>query len=287
MNAYSRRHTIAKAVFVDGVALHAGVPVRMRLLPAEPDAGIVFRRDDLGGAEIPARFDHVCETKLGTVIGAGPTRVGVIEHIMAALSGAGVDDVVVALDGPEPPILDGSAAGYLALIEEAGLQPQFGRRQMIEVLRRVEVSLKDAQAVLSPAAERSFEFLLEYSEPVIGRQYFDFPFTKEGFKRDIAPACTFGFVRELEALHQMGLGRGASLENTLALEPDKILNAGKLHFADEFVRHKILDAVGDLALAGAPILGRFTGIRSGHGLNNALLRLFLADSENYRLISVP
>ncbi|MGB8602467.1 MAG: UDP-3-O-acyl-N-acetylglucosamine deacetylase [Rhizomicrobium sp.] len=287
MNAYSRRHTLAKAVHAEGIALHAGIPVRMHLLPAEPDTGIIFRRDDLGGAEIPARFDRVCETRLGTVIAVGPVRVGVIEHVMAALSGAGVDDVVVVLEGPEPPILDGSAAGYLALIEEAGLQPQFGRRQMIEVLRRVEVTQKDAQAVLSPAAERSFEFLLDYDEPVIGRQHYDFPFSTEGFKREIAPACTFGFVRELEALHQMGLGRGASLENTLALEPDKILNPDKMHFADEFVRHKILDAIGDLALAGAPILGRFTGIRSGHGLNNALLRLFLADSENYRVISVP
>lgn len=287
MNACVRRHTIVRSVHCDGVALHAGTSVHMELRPAADGTGIVFCRTDLDGAEIAARYDLVGETRLGTVLVDGALRVGVIEHIMAALAGAGVDDVVVALDGPEPPILDGSAAGYLALIEEAGLQPQFGTRHMIEVLRRVEVSQQDAQASLSPAAEASFEFLLEYPEPVIGRQYFDFPFSLEGFKRDIAPACTFGFLRELDALNKAGLGRGASLENTLALEPDRVVNPEKQHFPDEFVRHKILDAIGDLALAGAPIMGRFSGIRSGHSLNNALVRALLADPDNYRLVSLP
>lgn len=287
MNACSRRYTIAHTVCADGIALHAGTSVHMELLPGEPETGIVFRRTDLEGAEIPARYDLVGETRLGTVLVDGAMRVGVIEHIMAALAGAGIDDVVVALDGPEPPILDGSAAGYLALIEEAGVQPQFGIRRVIEVLRRIEVSHQDARAALTPASERSFEFLLDYAEPVIGRQHYDFPFTPEGFKRDIAPACTFGFLRELDALNKAGLGRGASLDNTLALEPDRVVNPEKQHFPDEFVRHKILDAIGDLALVGAPVMGRFSGFRSGHSLNNALVRALLADPENYRLVSLP
>lgn len=287
MNAQTSRITLARPATVEGVALHAGTPSRVTLLPAPSGKGIVFRRDDLGGVEIAARYNLVTETRLGTVIAAGAVRVGVIEHLMAALGGMGVDDVIVALEGEEPPILDGSAQGFVTLIESAGLVQQFGSRQQLEVLKRVEVSHKGAKASLSPANEASFEFLLDYPEPVIGRQTYDFPVSSEEFKREIAPACTFGFVRELEALHQAGLGRGASLENTLALEENRIVNSAKLRFPDEFVRHKILDAIGDLALAGMPILGRFSGIRSGHALNNALLRLLFSDPAHYRVMSVP
>lgn len=287
MNAQISRMTIARPVSAEGVALHAGTPARVTLLPASPGTGIVFRRDDMDGAEIPARYNLVTETRLGTVIASGTVRIGVIEHLMAALAGMGVDDVIVALTGEEPPILDGSAAGFVTLIESAGLTPQFGARQHLEVLKRVEVSCKGAKASLSPASETSFEFLLEYPEPVIGRQTYDFPFSVDGFKREIAPACTFGFVRELEALHAAGLGRGASLENTVALEENRVVNPELLRFPDAFVRHKILDAIGDLALAGCRIQGRFSGTRSGHALNNALLRLLFSDPAHYRVLSVP
>jgi UDP-3-O-[3-hydroxymyristoyl] N-acetylglucosamine deacetylase len=286
MHAAMSRRTIVREVAVTGTALHSGASVTMALRPAPLGAGIVFCRTDLAGAEIPARYDRVCDTRLGTVIAEGAAKVGVIEHLMAAIAGVGIDDLLVSIDGPEPPILDGSALGYLELCEKAGLRELPGAREAVKVLRRVEACRGDASAALFPAGALSFEFTLEYPDPIIGRQDFSFPFDGEGFRRDIAPARTFGFVRDLEALNKMGLGRGASLENTLALEETRIVNADKMRFADEFVRHKILDAVGDLALAGCPLVGRFEGIRSGHALNNALLRALFADPANYRRISI-
>jgi UDP-3-O-[3-hydroxymyristoyl] N-acetylglucosamine deacetylase len=282
----SFRRTIASAISARGIALHSGVDVHMTLRPAPAGSGIVFCRSDLAGVEFPARYDLVCDTRLGTVIASGAAKAGVIEHLMAAVAGAGLDDLQIVLDGPEPPILDGSALGYLDLIAAAGLAEQRGARPVIEVLRRVEVTQKEASAELVPAADLGFDFEIVFPEPVIGRQSFTFDFSPEAFRRMIAPARTFGFIRELEALNKIGLGRGASLENTLALEENRVVNADKLRFPDEFVRHKILDAVGDLALAGAPLQARFSGRRSGHALNNALLRALFADPANYRMISV-
>lgn len=278
------RLSIAREVAAEGIALHAGTPVRMRLLPAPAGTGIVFRRLDLGGAEVPARYDLVSDARLGSTLTSGTARVGVVEHLMAAVAGAGLSDLIVAIDGPEPPIFDGSAANFLNLIETAGVRAQSGPRPVLEIVRPVSATKAEASARLEPAGAFSLGFTLEYPEPVVGRQVYDFAFSPAGFARDIAPARTFGFVRELDALHAAGLGRGASLENTLALTETAVMNQGGLRFADEFVRHKILDAVGDLALAGAPILGRFVGVRSGHALNNALLRALFADPGSYRWV---
>lgn len=280
------RHTVAREISVSGVALHAGTAVKMTLLPAPAGSGIVFRRADLGMAEIPARYDLVGDTRLGTSLSAGEVRVGVIEHLMAAIAGAEVDDLAVVLNGPEPPILDGSALGYLDLVAEAGILAVPGERTTIEVLRRVEARQGEASAALEPAPGLSFDFEIDFPTPAIGRQSCHFSFSRAAFRREIAPARTFGFVRELETLHQMGLARGASLENTLALTETGVMNADKMRFLDEFVRHKVLDAVGDLELAGAPLRARFAGVRSGHALNNALLRALFADPTNYRLISI-
>jgi len=280
------RHTIAKEIRAEGVALHAGTRVRMTLAPAEPGAGVLFHRSDLNGRAIVARFDRVSETRLGTVIDDGASAsVGVIEHLMAALAGCEIDDIAVMLDGPEPPILDGDALSYVRLIETAGVAETRGTREGIEVLRPIEVAQDGAYAALFPAEARQFEFEIDFPSSVIGRQIFSWTFSSEGFAREIAPARTFGFMQELEALNRAGLGRGASLENTLAIDGDRLLNAGLLRFPDEFVRHKILDAVGDLALAGAPILGRFEGRRSGHALNNQLLRALFADQANYERVT--
>lgn len=279
------RQTLSRPVSAEGIALHAGDRVRMSLRPAPPGTGIVFRRLDLG-CDIAARYDRVAETRLGTVIADAGASVGVIEHLMAALSGAQIDDLIVELDGPEPPILDGDALCYLRLIDEAGLATSGGTREVIAVRRPVEVESGDARAALYPAESPSFDFEIVFATKAIGRQAMHWPFSAERFRADIAPARTFGFVHELEALHRAGLGRGASLENTLAIEGDRVVNAGRMRFPDEFVRHKILDALGDLALAGAPLLARFTGVRSGHALNNALLRALFADSANYRRMAV-
>ena len=274
------RRTIAHEVTASGIALHSGVPVTMRLSPAPSGHRIVFRRADIG-ADIPARFDQVSETRLGTVIGSGEAKVGVVEHLMAAAAGAEIDDLLVILDGPEPPILDGDALSFLALLESGGVAEQAEPRTVLKVLKPVTVESGDAKASLLPDDRLSFTY--ELSFPVIGDQYYAFAFSRAGFKAQIAPARTFGFLNELETLNKMNLARGASLANTLALDDSGVINREHQRFADEFVRHKILDAIGDMALAGAPLVARFEGRKSGHSTNNALLRALFADSRNYEL----
>ncbi len=282
----SNRQTIAGEVSAKGVALHAGTPVSMTLSPASPGSGIVFRRADLG-VDIPARYDLVAETRLGTVIAnAAGASVGVIEHLMAAVAGAAVDDLLVILDGPEPPILDGDSLSYLKLIQQAGTKAQTIRRRAVKVLKRVEVQSGDARVALTPSENTVYEFEIDFPGTAIGHQTFALAFSPENFARDIAPARTFGFTREFDALTAMGLARGASLDNTLAVDGGKIVNAGLMRFDDEFVRHKILDAIGDMALAGAPLLAKFQGFRSGHATNNAVLRALFADPENYAMIEM-
>ncbi|HEX2760733.1 MAG TPA: UDP-3-O-acyl-N-acetylglucosamine deacetylase, partial [Rhizomicrobium sp.] len=263
-----------------GTALHAGVPVTMILSPAPGGQGIVFRRSDLQ-VDIPARYDRVSETRLGTVIGEGSAKVGVVEHLMAAAAGLELDDLTVTLDGPEPPILDGDALSYLELLESAGSAEQETARMAVKVLKPVTVEGGDAKASLLPADALSYAY--ELSFPVIGEQYFDFAFSRAAFKAEIAPARTFGFLSELESLNQMNLARGASLANTLALDDRGVVNRDTQRFADEFVRHKILDAIGDMALAGRPLIARFEGRKSGHTTNNALLRALFSDPRNYVL----
>jgi UDP-3-O-[3-hydroxymyristoyl] N-acetylglucosamine deacetylase len=283
----SFRNTLSRDLTVSGTALHAGTPVTMTLSPAPVGQGVIFRRSDKANAEIPARFDRVGETRLGTVIEQDGVSVGVIEHMMAAVAGAGIDDLTVTLDGPEPPILDGDALSYLVLIEQVGLAASQVPRRAIRVLRTVKVSENNAHAALHPADTASYDFLLEYDTPAIGRQEFHFAFSPENFRSLIAPARTFGFLKNLDALNAMNLAKGASLENTLALDETGVINAERQRFADEFVRHKILDAIGDMALAGAPLLARFEGVRSGHGLNNRLLRALFADPANYEMVTLP
>lgn len=281
----TNRRTIASEVSTEGTALHAGGKVRMTLAPGKTGDGVVFRRNDLGNRALRATYDAVGETRLGTVItGEQGLSVGVIEHLMAAVAGAEIDDLLVALDGPEPPILDGDALSYLALIEKAGIREENAPRRAIRVRKRVEVSHGDAHAALEPADALRFDFEIVFPTAAIGRQVYKFAFSRDGFRREIAPARTFGFMKELETLNRMGLGRGASLDNTLAIDGDKVVNATLMRFSDEFVRHKILDAIGDMALAGAPLIARFEGVKSGHALNNALLRALFADPSNFEWV---
>jgi UDP-3-O-[3-hydroxymyristoyl] N-acetylglucosamine deacetylase len=277
------RKTLAAPVTVTGTALHAGVPVTMTLSPAPSGSGIVFHRSDLK-ADIPALYAHVCETRLGTVLEHDGARIGVVEHLMAAAAGLELDDLRVSLDGPEPPILDGDALSYVSLLESAGFQEHNQARTVIRVLRPVTVTQGDARAALLPADALSYTFDLSF--PVIGEQYYAFAFSRAGFKAQIAPARTFGFLKELDALNRMNLARGATLANTLALDDGGVVNKDVQRFADEFVRHKILDAIGDMALAGAPLLARFEGHRSGHSTNNALLRALFADPANFEKVTL-
>jgi UDP-3-O-[3-hydroxymyristoyl] N-acetylglucosamine deacetylase len=279
----ANRLTLAHAVTGTGTALHSGVPVIMTCAPAASGSGIVFRRADLD-VDIPARYDQVSETRLGTVIGSGSARIGVVEHLMAAAAGLEIDDMLVTLDGPEPPILDGDALSYLTLLESAGLAEQPEAKTAIRVLRPVTVEQGDARAALLPADSLSYSYELSY--PVIGEQAYAFAFTRAGFKAEIAPARTFGFLSELEALNKMNLAKGASLANTLALDTGGVVNRDVQRFADEFVRHKILDAIGDMALARAPLIASFEGRKSGHTTNNALLRALFADPANFEKVTL-
>lgn len=281
-----RQHTLKDAIDCTGVGLHSGARVSMSLRPAELDCGIVFKRTDVagGGAEIPARWDTVVDTRLNTTIGNDDgVTIGTVEHVMAALSGAGIDNAVVELNGPEVPIMDGSAAPFIFLIECAGVVEQDAPRRVIEILQPVSVGDRQRSAMLSPGNSFSVSFEIDFEGTLIDHQQFFGDFSNGAFRRDIARARTFGFEEDVAALRAAGLARGGSLENAIVVSGDRILNDDGLRFDDEFVRHKVLDSIGDLYLAGAPIIGHFHGFRSGHGLNHDLLRALFANEDAWQI----
>jgi UDP-3-O-[3-hydroxymyristoyl] N-acetylglucosamine deacetylase len=285
------RRTLKAAISCVGRGLHSGHEVRLKLLPSSPGTGIVFYRTDLG-VSIPAKFDHVSDTRLCTVIslpGQAEARIGTIEHLMAALSAAQIDDLTVEVNAAELPILDGSAAPFLFLIESAGIVEHGGVRETIEVLRNVRVEHNEAFAELRPhghgGSGLDMSLAIDFTASAIGAQAFSLSLTPESFAADLAAARTFTLAQEIEALRKAGLAKGGSLANAIVVDGPKVLNPEGLRWNDEFVRHKLLDVVGDLALAGAPISGRFIGSRTGHALNNMLLRALFADTGNYRLRS--
>lgn len=275
------QQTLKAAIHCTGIGLHSGERVTMTLMPATVDSGLRLIRSDKRGAAaiIPARWDHVVDTRMCTVLGndAGVT-VGTVEHLLAALAGMGVDNAEIHLDGPEIPIMDGSAAPFVFLLECAGLVEQDEPRRAIRLLRTVSVALPDGRsASLSPAEDSVFDVSIAFDSAAIASQEARFHLTDGAFKDEISRARTFGFRHEVEQMQQMGLARGGSLENAIVIDGDQVLNPDGLRYRDEFVRHKILDSVGDLYLAGGPVLGRFRGVRSGHALNNQLLRTLFAD----------
>ncbi len=280
------RRTLKAPISAVGHGLHSGADVRITLRPALLNTGILFRRTDLG-VDIPARFDNVTDTRLCTLISLGGAKVGTIEHLMAALAASGVDDLIVEVDAPELPVFDGSAAPFLFLVESAGVVEHGGARPILEILRPVRVEQNGAFAELRPHQDGGTGFdmslSIEFQARAIGAQAYHFHLSTDGFAAEIARARTFTLRGEIEALHKAGLARGGSLANAVVVDDEKIMNPEGLRFDDEFVRHKLLDVIGDLYLAGAPISGRFIGNRTGHGLNNQLLRAVFADQANYRL----
>jgi UDP-3-O-[3-hydroxymyristoyl] N-acetylglucosamine deacetylase len=281
------RRTLKTAIGCVGVGLHSGSRVSLTLRPAAAGSGIVFRRVDLG-VEIPARFDRVGDTRLCTALvaeDAPHARVGTVEHVMAALAGTGITDCVVELDGPEVPILDGSAAPFVFLIDCAGVVSLGIPAPVVEVLRPVRVEAGSAFAELLPASTPGFEAALtiDFPNTVIGRQELALRVTPATFRAALADARTFTLAEEVAQLRAAGLAQGGSLANAVVVDGPLVLNPGGLRQADEFVRHKLLDVVGDLALAGAAICGRFTGHRSGHALNNRLVRALFANSAAWRM----
>jgi UDP-3-O-[3-hydroxymyristoyl] N-acetylglucosamine deacetylase len=284
-----RRRTLKAPIGCVGIGLHSGRRAALTLRPAEAGRGIVFRRVDLD-TEIAARFDRVVDTRLCTAIGDGEARIATIEHVMAALAGSGVDDAIVEVDGPEVPIMDGSAAPFLFLIDCAGIVATASPRAAIEVLRPVRVEeANGAFAELLPAREPAFDIELDIDFPntAIGRQALTMRLSPHAFRDGVADARTFTLAEDVSRLRAAGLAQGGSLANAVVVDGPMILNPGGLRRPDEFVRHKVLDVVGDLALAGAPLRARFRGSRSGHALNNRLLRALFADSSAWRFAGLP
>ncbi|WP_019959698.1 UDP-3-O-acyl-N-acetylglucosamine deacetylase [Woodsholea maritima] len=285
----TNRQTLRGPVVCAGVGLHTGQRVRMVMKPAAAGTGIVFARVDLDVNDrvIPALFDSVRSTDLGTtLLNDDGASVATVEHLMAALAGMGVDDVLIELDGPEVPAMDGSSAPFIELIDQAGLVTLPMVRRAIQVLKTVEVEQGGRKAAWIPALRAAIDVEIDFADASIGHQHFAFEVNPAVFSQMIAPARTFGFRRDYDALLKAGLARGASLDNTVVVGERGVDNAGGLRFDDEFVRHKALDALGDIYLAGMPILGLYRAYRPGHGFNNHAVHTLLADKSAWRVVAL-
>jgi UDP-3-O-[3-hydroxymyristoyl] N-acetylglucosamine deacetylase len=283
-----RQRTLKSLIRASGVGLHTGRKVRMTLRPAPIESGIVFRRIDLATpADIPARAELVGEARLASTLIKGDAKVHTVEHLMSAFGGLGVDNAYVDLDAAELPIMDGSASPFVLLIQQAGLEEQPAPKRFLRVKRRVEVREGDKWARLEPYEGYRLSFSIDFRHPVIDRstQSVTVDFAESSYLKEIARARTFGFMHEVENLRESGLALGGGLENAVVLDEFRVLNADGLRFADEFIRHKLLDAVGDLYLLGKPLLGAFSAHKSGHALNNRLLRAALADTGALEVVT--
>ncbi len=286
------QHTLNVPVQFVGIGVHTGARVSVTVSPAAINFGIRFTRTDVvdRDATIQAHADAVCETRLGTVIGnpSGVT-VSTIEHLMAVFCGLGVDNALISIDGPETPIMDGSCEPFVQLIDRAGRRPQAAMRDYIEILEPIVVDDGDKRAALLPADDFQVAFEIDFATSAIGRQRIDLNLNESVFRRELADCRTFGFLHEVEALRAAGLARGGSMDNVVVIDGGSVLNPQGLRRTDEFVRHKVLDAIGDLYLLGAPLIGRYEGLYAGHTLNNALTRAVLARPSAWRRapVSLP
>jgi UDP-3-O-[3-hydroxymyristoyl] N-acetylglucosamine deacetylase len=283
-----KQRTLKSLISASGVGLHTGQKVMMKLRPAPADTGIVFRRVDLASpVDIAARPEAVGDTRLSSCLVKDGVRVSTVEHLMSALSGLGVDNAFVDLDAAEMPIMDGSASPFVLLIQQAGIEEQGAPKRFLRVKKRVEVKQGDKWARLEPYEGYKLSFSIEFKHPVIERstQSVSIDFAETSYLKEIARARTFGFMHEVEDLRESGLALGGGLDNAVVLDEYRVLNADGLRFADEFIRHKLLDAIGDLYILGKPLLGAFSAHKSGHALNNQLARALLADRSAFEVIS--
>ena len=287
---FGRQTTLRAQATVTGVGVHSGSPVSLTIGPASIDAGFVFVRTGLDGRDhaICATVDSVIATEFATVLGDREAPlVSTAEHVLAALRGMGVDNATIEIDGPEVPIMDGSAAAFVTAIDQAGIVAQSARRRFIEVLKTVKVAMGDCFGELRPYASGfRAEVEIDFANPVIGRQSYSLDLSAEGFRREICRARTFGFMNEVAHLWNAGFALGASFENTVVFDDERLINPEGLRYADECVRHKLLDVIGDLALAGRPLLGAYRSFRGGHKLNHAVLTALFADRTAWRVVDV-
>ena len=279
--------TLKTAVTFDGIGLHSGRPARLTVKPARAGHGIVFRRLDAAaqGVDLPARWDHVEVSPLNTRLRVGDTTVSTIEHVMAALAGCGVHNALVEIDGPEVPIMDGSSSAFVRGIVHAGVRRMQPATQAIKILDEVRVSHGDAWASLAPATSLQIDFHIDFDDAAIGRQSKTLNMANGSFVHELCDSRTFCRSADVEAMRAQGLALGGSVENAVVVDGDRVLTPGGLRHADEAVRHKMLDALGDLYTAGAPILGRYTGYKSGHNLTNALLRALFDRPDAWRMVT--
>ena len=283
------QHTVKTPFTVTGVGVHSGVTVTMVIRQAASNTGIVFIRTDVKDRPnvIPARWDFVTDTRLCTVIAnAQGASVSTIEHLLSAFAAAGLDNAIVDINGPEVPIMDGSAVCFMEALDEAGLSRQNANRRALRIKETVSCRDGDKEVVLSPAEGAFFGFEIAFDNKLIGRQKYTHELTEAAYRRDIASARTFGFLHEVERLRKMGLARGGTLDNANVIDGDKILNPGGLRFKNEFVRHKILDAIGDLYLAGMPIIGHYHGLKAGHAMNSMILHTLMAQPDAFEVIEL-
>lgn len=274
--------TIGRKIEIVGIGLHKGEPIRLVLEPLDADMGIVFHRIDLG-TSFSARPENVINTQMATVVGNQKGWVSTIEHLLSAINSYGIDNILISLDANEIPVMDGSAASFCMMLDEAGVKTLQAKKKVMIIKKDVEVRSGDKFVRASASKNPSFDYTIKFDHPLIGTQHHRFEFSKSGFAKEIARARTFGFLKDLQALRAQNLALGASLENAVAIDDNRILNPDGLRFENEFVRHKILDAIGDLALLGMPMLGNYTAFAGSHDLNHKLTKAILADSASYTI----
>jgi len=277
--------TIAKPVEIVGIGLHKGTPVKLRLEPLEANDGIVFYRNDVD-VSIPLKPESVVDTQMATVIGKNGHVISTIEHLLSAIYAYGIDNVRIIVDGDEVPVMDGSAASFCMLLDEAGIKELDTPKKVMIVKKEITVEENGKYVKLIPSEDLQYAFTIKFPHPVINKQEFTLKFTKEAYKEEIARARTFGFIQEVQYLRSKGLALGGSLENAIVLDDKKVLNPEGLRYDDEFVRHKILDAIGDMSLIGMSFIGNYEAFAGSHDLNHKLTKELLKDPENFEVVEV-
>ncbi|MBC7893999.1 MAG: UDP-3-O-acyl-N-acetylglucosamine deacetylase [Cytophagaceae bacterium] len=283
-----KQRTLRKAISTKGVGLHTGARVELALHPAPVDSGIVFRRTDLAHpVEIPARADHVGDTRLSSTLRVGEASVSTVEHLMSALCGLGVDNLRVDIAGPEVPIMDGSAGPFVYLLQSAGIVEQPAAKRFVRIVSPVDVRDGDKWARFTPHDGFRLDFTIDFPHPVFGSEnrHVVIDFAEHSYVKEVARARTFGFMQDVEALRAAGLALGGSLQNAIVLDETRVLNTEGLRYENEFVKHKVLDAIGDLYLLGHPLIGEYAAFKSGHALNNLLARALLARPEAFEIVT--
>jgi UDP-3-O-[3-hydroxymyristoyl] N-acetylglucosamine deacetylase len=283
-----RQRTLKNSIQANGVGLHTGEKVYLTLHPSAPDTGVVFRRIDLDPVvEIPAKAENVGDTMLSTTLIKDDVRVSTVEHLLSALAGMGIDNLIIDVSAPEIPIMDGSAAPFVFLLQSAGIEEQDAPKKFIKVKRPVTVEQDGKQATFKPFDGFKVNFAIDFDHPVFENQTLNasIDFSSTSFVKEVSRARTFGFMHEFEYLRANGLARGGSLDNAIVVDDSQIVNEDGLRFEDEFVKHKILDAIGDLYLMGNSIIGEFDAHKSGHGLNNASLLALIAEKDAWEMVT--